>query len=229
MSWVVYAETVRRDLTSAWYYTALAIVAITGFGTARFNSPAAAWPALIFMLAIIRGCTPIGPEFSSGTLQLILVKPVNRSAYLLSRVAGVVTSVWIAAIVACVAELAGRAIFGTPIRFDVFGTALLNVAASSVLAVSLLTFIGSCTRAYFNVAIYFILQVGISVILALTVMGRNYPLLMRALGVINQNLFPDEPVGLDGHWLLLVCSNAAVALVAACLVFRLREVPYGGD
>jgi ABC-type transport system involved in multi-copper enzyme maturation permease subunit len=229
VSRVVYSETVRRDLTSVWYYTGLAIVAITGFGTARFNSPAAAWPALIFMLAIIRGCTPIGPEFSSGTLQLILVKPVNRSAYLLSRVAGVVTSVWLAAIVACLAELAGRAIFGTPIRLGVFGTALVNVAASSMLAVCVLTLFGSVTRAYFNVAIYLALQVGISVTMALSVMGQQYPLLMRALGEINRNLFPDEPVGLDGHWLLLVCSNAPVALVAACLFFRLREVPYGGD
>ena len=37
---------------------------------------------------LITGCGPIGPEFSSGTLQLILVKPINRATYLLSRVAG---------------------------------------------------------------------------------------------------------------------------------------------
>jgi ABC-type transport system involved in multi-copper enzyme maturation permease subunit len=229
VSWVVYSETVRRHLTSVAYWSLLGLLAIVAFGTARFNTPGAAWPPLITLLAIIAGCAPIGPEFSSGTLQLILVKPVNRSAYLLSRVAGVVTVVWIAAIVAAIAELLGRAVIDEPLHANILATTLLNVAISSVMVVSLLTFFGSFTRAYFNVAIYFVLQVGLGLVMALVAMGRRFPTMSRALQQVMNNLFPEEPRALDTPWLLMVLSNAAVALVLACLIFRRREVPYGGD
>ncbi len=229
MSWVVYSETVRRHLTSTAYWSLIALTAIVAFGTARFDSPGAAWPPLITLLAIIAGCAPIGPEFSSGTLQLILVKPVNRSAYLLSRVAGVVTAVWLAGIVAAVAELLGRAVMDKPIHANILGTTLLNVAISSVLVVSLLVFFGSFTRAYFNVAIYVGMQIVLGIVMALVAMGRRFPTVSRALQQVMNNFFPEEPRALDTPWLLMVLSNAAVALALACLIFRRREVPYGGD
>ena len=95
MNRVVIEETIRRHITSVGYLTYLAIVAIVAVAVSRFEHPAAVWPQLITILAIITGCGPIGPEFSSGTLQLILVKPVNRAEYLLSRVIGVVAVVWL--------------------------------------------------------------------------------------------------------------------------------------
>jgi hypothetical protein len=51
----------------------------------------------------------------------------------------------------------------------------------------------------------------------------------RVLLTIDQNLFPDLPPRLDPVWIMMVLSNAAVALLIACLVFRRREVPYGAD
>lgn len=228
MSWVVYSETVRRHFSIA-YWSLIALTAIVAFGTARFDTPGAAWPPLITLLAIIAGCAPIGPELSTGTLQLILVKPVNRSAYLLSRVAGVVTIVWIAGIVATVAELLGRAVMNKPIHATILGTTLLNVATTSVLVVSLLVFFASFTRAYYNAAIYVGLQIVLGIVMALVAMGRRYPTVSRALQQVMNNLFPEEPRALDTPWLLMVLSNAAVALVFACLIFRRREVPYGGD
>ena len=229
MSGVVYFETVRRHLTSIAFWGFVAFIALVALGTARFNSPAAAWPTLVALLAIIAGSQPIGPEFSSGTLQLILVKPVTRSAYLVSRVAGVVTVVWIAAAIGCAAELIGRALTSENVHATTLGTALLNGAAESLFTVALLTFFGSFTRAYFNVAIYLILQVGISVAMALTALGRRWPAVTQTLERLSRNLFPEAPRGVDVEWLLLVSSNAAVALVLACLLFRRREVPYGAD
>lgn len=229
MSWVVYSETVRRHLTSVAYWSLVALTMIVAFGTARFDTPGAAWPPLITLLAIIAGSAPIGPEFSSGTLQLILVKPVTRSAYLLSRVAGVVTAVWLAGLAAAVAELLGRAMMNKLLHPNILGTTLLNVAMSSVLVVSLLVFFGSFTRAYFNAAIYVGLQIVIGIAMALVAMGRRFPTASRALQQVMNNLFPEEPRLLDTPWMLMVLSNAAIALALACLIFRRREVPYGGD
>jgi ABC-type transport system involved in multi-copper enzyme maturation permease subunit len=229
VSGVVVGETVRRHLSSVAYWGFVALLAIVALGTSRFNSPAAMWPTLVSLLSIITGAALIGPEFSSGTLQLILVKPVNRSTYLLSRVAGVVLVVWLAAAVAAGAELLGRLLWTDSLRAAAVGTALANVAADAVFTVSLLTFFGSFTRAYFNVAIYVVLQFGLGIATAIAALARKYPMVIRTIEQISTNLFPEPPRGLDGPWLLLVFSNAAVALVAACFLFRSREVPYGAD
>ncbi len=240
MNRVVVAETLRRHVTSGPYLAYLALLAIVALGTSAFDKPAAAWPSLVTLLAFITGCGPIGPEFSSGTLQLILVKPVTRAAYLLSRVAGVVLAVWTAAIVAAMFELAGRAIWGQSVPFATIGSTLLSVMADAILTVSFLTFLGSITRAYFNIAIYFAGMVGFSMltmILAMIRQSRNalgrflieHTAIERTLSTVDLNLFPDLPPRLETQWFLMVLTNAAVALVLACLAFRRREVPYGAD
>ena len=229
MSLVVIEETVRRHVTTVAYWTFVGLLAIVAFGTARFNAPAAMWPTLVALLSIITGAALIGPEFSSGTLQLILVKPLNRSAYLLSRVAGVLLAVWLAAAIAAGAELLGRLALSQPLRAGVIGAALLNSAVDSLLAVALLAMLGSLTRAYFNVAIYVVLQAGLSVAMAVVALWRRFPSIVKALDTTSMNLFPDAPRGIDTRWLLMLLSNAAVALVIACFAFRNREVPYGAD
>ena len=229
MSWVVYSETVRRHLYSPGYGVTLAMFALAAFFSARFESLATVWPPLVQVLAVVLGCAPIGPEFSSGTLQLILVKPVNRAAYLLSRVAGVVTAVWIVGVAACAAELLGRAVHGQPLQAVFLGKTLLNVAIASILIASLLTLFGTFTRAYFNVALYMLLQIGLGVSLSLAALGRRFPAITRMLEQVLNNLFPEPPPNFNTAWTLMVLSNAAVALVLACFFFRRREVPYGAD
>jgi ABC-type transport system involved in multi-copper enzyme maturation permease subunit len=237
---VVVSETVRRHVTNAGYLSYLAFLAIVALGVSRFNRPASAWPSLVALLAIIAGCAPIGPEFSSGTLQLILVKPVKRWVYLLSRVAGVVLSVAIAAVLAGACELVGRLLWGTDIAALRIGTAIVNCFADALLTASLLVLLGSLTRAYFNAAIYLTLQFGLMALL--TVLGvlrasgkgvglflEHSPGIERGVTLVHNSLFPEFPPQLDTRWLLLVLTEAAVALALACLAFRTREVPYGAD
>jgi ABC-type transport system involved in multi-copper enzyme maturation permease subunit len=229
ISVVVVRETIRRHVTNIGYLTYVAFLPLLGFGVARFGPPGAAWPTLVGLLAIITGCGVLGPEFSSGTLQLILVKPIDRSTYLVSRVAGVVSIVWLAAIVACAGELVGRIASGN-IPWEVLGATLLNTAVLSILTVSLLAFFGSFTRAYINVALYMVLQIALSMLPPLIGMtGRDVATIVRGITFVQSNLFPDAPHRFNGPWLLLVLSNAAIALVLACFVFRNREVPYGAD
>jgi ABC-type transport system involved in multi-copper enzyme maturation permease subunit len=240
MNAVVIRETLRRHVTHPAYLGYLALMVIISLGVSVFNRPAAGWPSLVTLLALITGAGAIGPEFSSGTLQLILVKPVTRVAYLLSRVAGIVLSVWIAAGVCAVFEIIGRLLWTEVVPFGLVGSGLVNACVDSVLTVSLLVLLGSLTRAYFNAAIYLVLNIGLAmtgVVISLLRQSRNVigeflrgsNAIDRALMTIEQNLFPDAPMRLDERWLVMVLSNAAVALVLACLAFRRREVPYGAD
>ena len=228
MSRVVIEETIRRHVTNIAYLTYVVLLAIIGFGVSRFGSPGAGWPTFVGWLAIITGCGVIGPEFSSGTLQLILVKPINRATYLLSRVAGVVIVIWMAAFVALVAEAIGRMTTGN-VPWSALGRMFLNTAAASVLTVSLLALFGSMTRAYLNAALYVVLSIGLSMLPPVLGFAGAPPSIGRAVMLLDQNLYPTAPTGLYAEWQLMVLSNAAVALVLACWIFRNREVPYGAD
>mgnify|MGYP003575170161 CR=1 FL=1 len=230
LSGIVIRETIRRHVTHVGFMTYVAFLMIVAIGVSKFGPPAAGWPTLIGLLAIITGSGVIGPEFSSGTLQLILVKPINRSTYLLSRVAGVLCVVWLASLAPFLCEVIGRALIGE-IPWYAMGAKLLNTAVLAILTVSLLTFFGSFSRAYLNAALYVVLLAGLNIVPPMLGMaGRDRFLwLRRALDVIEQNLYPSAISGFDWKWLLLVLSNAAVALVLACFVFRNREVPYGAD
>jgi len=237
MNGTVIAETVRRHVTNVFYIALLLLLMMIGFGVASFNTPGAVWPSLIGLLAIITGAGLIGPEFSSGTLQLIVSRPLRRSGYLLSRVAGVITIIAIAATLAFLTESATRLLRGTHL---VPTAILVNLIAVSLSTCALLAFFGSVTRAYFNVGIYLFLQVSFSAgegILALVrgrggAMGeflRARPEIETSIAAVDQLLFPEVISRFDTAWLVRVLLVAAIALVLACIAFNRREVPYGAD
>lgn len=228
VSGIVIEETIRRHLTHIGYGVYLAFLVILAFGVSRFDAPAAAWPSLIGLLAIITGCGPIGPEFSSGTLQLILVKPIRRSTYLLSRVIGVVSVIWLAAIVTFLVELIGRVVRGY-VPWKPMSITLLNTCATALLTVALLTLLGSLTRSYLNVAIYVALSIALNILPSLLMIGRGYRTLAEAVVTVDRYLFPDVTPFFRMDWMLPLLALAATALVLACLAFQRREVPYGAD
>lgn len=227
MSGVVVLETLRRHVTNIAYIGAVAFMLIVAIAGSQFGPPGQSWPAFVTLLAIVLGSGVLGPEFSSGTLQLILVKPIRRATYLVSRVTGVVLAVWIAAALCFAVEVIAR-LAGDEVGWKALGTALVNSMADAVLIVSLLTFFGSFLRAYYSVALYFVILIALNTTLGLG--ARKLPTaVLDALRFLERNLFPDLPPRFDRDWLLMVVSNAAIAVVLACFVFRRREVPYGAD
>lgn len=248
MSGVVVVETVRRHLTRlAFVVILLMIVVIALAGSQIDDSTAWMWPSLISLLMLVVGAQLIGPEFSSGTLQLILSKPIGRSSYLLSRVAGVALVVWLVVWLCYATEMIGRLADGTAgEHVERLTAASVNLSLEAILVLSLLALFGTFTRAYFNIALYLVLQITIGMLIgALNAMQRladptsffgavgrflsEHPGIVKSVVTVDRNLFPDPPRALDAGWTMLVLSNAAVALLLACLVFRRREVPYGAD
>ena len=236
MSGVVILETLRRHVTSGAFLLFLLLIATIAVAGSQTTSPAWVWPAFAGLMTLILGAQLVGPEFSSGTLQLILAKPVGRSTYLLSRVIGVLLAIGVVIWTAFAAEMIGRLVAGNAgqhVRAMLATT--INLWCEAVLVLALLALIGSFTRAYFNIAVYLFVQFGLSMTLAgvgaAQKMGKlpDHPWIAKTLTTIDTNLFPDAPRVFDANWTLLVLSNAAVALVLACLLFRRREVPYGAD
>ena len=227
MSGVVFIETVRRHVQNVAYLVLLLVLAIVALIVGGSGGPAGLWVALASLIGIILGCQLIGPEFSSGTLQLVLAKPINRATSLLSRYAGVLAAVAIVFIVPMLFDLGGRLFVDNQSFAAGMIAAPLNNAISFVMAVALLALFGSMSRSYINVAIYYALEV--IFFLANGVLARKYPSVRTALANVTRNIFPQAPEEFDWRWMVMVLSNASVVLLLACLVFRKREVPYGAD
>jgi hypothetical protein len=162
---------------------------------------------------------------------------LRRTAYLLSRVAGVLTVVAMAAALAFLTESGTRLVRGGEV---VPWGLLLNVLAVALTTCSLLVLFGSFTRAYFNVAIYLLLSIGLSGAQGILALVRSrggrlgeflhvHPEIESAVTAIDLTLFPDPSARFDGQWLARSVVVAAVALALACALFNRREVPYGAD
>jgi ABC-type transport system involved in multi-copper enzyme maturation permease subunit len=245
MSATVVLETLRRHFAHIAYVGAVLAVMVLAASLGAMNAPVTAVYGPFSLFVILAGCQLIGPEFSKGTLQLILSKPIHRSSYLLARVAGVVIALWIAVALTFAADTIARSIGGHDFSWIEAGSAAVSAAANALLTCSMLALFGSITRSYLNVAIYLGGKIVISLIAGMfeaiqratrgvwgTIGGflRVHPGVIGGVRAVYRNLYPDDPsVAFDRNWLLMVVSNAAVALLLACVLFRRREVPYGAD
>jgi ABC-type transport system involved in multi-copper enzyme maturation permease subunit len=245
VSLVVIAETLRRHFAHLGYICALLIMIVIVATMAAIGAPSQAPYEMISLFTLIAGCQLIGPEFSKGTLQLILSKPVGRSTYLVSRVIGVVLAIWVAILVMFASDVGGRLIAGTPITWRAALSAMLVTALKALLVCCLLAFFGSFSRSYVNVGIYIGGQILLSMIFGMLSMMKNavsgemgaigailraHPIILKSLGAISSNLFPDGPaIPFDRNWIVMMFCNASAALLLACVIFSRREVPYGAD
>jgi ABC-type transport system involved in multi-copper enzyme maturation permease subunit len=244
MSSVVIVETLRRHFAHLGYISTLLIIIVIVAVMSAVGAPQAPYE-LIALFAMIAGCQLIGPEFSSGTLQLILSKPIGRSSYLLSRVVGVVLAIWVAIVVMFGSDVVGRLIAGTPIAWRAAFAAMVVSGLKVLFVCSLLALLGSFSRSYVNIGIYIAAQILLPMISGLLGMMRNaasgemavigaflraHPGVLKAVAAIDNTLLPDAPlIPFDRNWIVMILCNASVALLLACVIFSRREVPYGAD
>jgi len=230
----------RRHLSSGGFISFVIFLGLIGLFASGFAAPGSMWPSLVALLAIITGSAIIGPEFSTGALQLVVSKPIRRSVYLLSRVAGVLASVALAAIVGLTAEVFGRLLREGTAPWSRLASVFGGALAVSLLSIALLTFLGSLTRAYFNAAIYIGTEAALNAMLVvlgtLRVRGigfgaflAQHPIIERGVATVDDVLFASVPSELTMQFLARVAITVAVALTLACLAFERREVPYGSD
>lgn len=198
------------------------------------NTGLAAGTTVMF-LALTFGSGLIGADAASGVLQLVLVRPVTRPAYVFAR--------WLAA--SCLAAglaaaqtlliAAAIAVRGHPASWAALGGVLAyQVAAGfglTAVLLSLSTFIGGLGD----------LRAWVLALFGASVMRwggeiRGWPWLARMgheLGGVVMPTFPAESYGgLEPTvWLSAVtwCSTVTLALALAILIFNRREQSYGSS
>jgi ABC-type transport system involved in multi-copper enzyme maturation permease subunit len=243
MNLAVVAETVRRNLLSPGFIVFMAFVCVIAVGTTYLTGSPGSWQTFLGLIVIVTGAQLIGPEFSSGTLQLILVRPINRSVYVVSRWTGAALTILVAILIALAADAITMMSLGTVPWRPMLASAT-NRFADALLVCALLAFFGSFLRSYFNVAVLFMLQIGLGFLLDaieemrpgmtgmigwLVTFFNSHPAVGKAIAAVARNLYPARPSDFNMDYYLLILSNTAVALLLTCLIFRRREVPYGAD
>ncbi len=245
MSGTVFVETIRRHLGSIPFIAFLVMISLISAIAGAMGGPAQMWQGFVNLFVIVIACQLIGPEFSSGTLQLILAKPVTRSAYLLARAAGVVAVAWIGVWIPFAFDAGGRLLGqnGT-MEWSALASSAVNLSLDAFLICALMALFGSFTRSYLNVAIYFGLEIALALsgsaiesvtrdqfpgLHNLASFLRRNDWISRSVRAAMNNLFPSATPQFSRQWALMVVTNGAIALLLACMIFRRREVPYGAD
>ena len=243
MNLAVVTETLRRNLLSPGFIIYMAFMVVVAVGTTILTGSPGSWQTFLGLIVLVLGAQLIGPEFSSGTLQLILVRPINRSVYVVSRWTGMVLTILVAILIALSADMI--AVMGVgQVPWRPMLASATNRFADALLVCALLAFFGAFLRSYFNVAMLILLQIASGFLLGaieelrpgmpgmigwLGAFFDRHPVFGAAVATVARNLFPTRPNDFNMDYYLLILSNTAVALLLTCLIFRRREVPYGAD
>jgi len=194
-------------------------------------------PAVLAVLLLAPGS--VSRDISSGTVQMILARPIRRSEYLLGRYLGILAVYAAFLLVALLVTLAARPLlagtFGTP--DSLAATDLFRVAAGEwldgTLLAATLVFFSTFLPGIGDLLAYFMLQVGLGVA---STLGARFPAIAEGAKVARENLLPrvEWAEVLRGEGALGAAPGrfvlALVAfLVGALFVFSRREFTYGHD
>lgn len=240
-------EMVRRFLRQRFGSPAMAIalgvLALLTALQAALSDPEQAL-ATGFLAILLIAAGSVSKDASGGTLQMILARPIRRTAYLFGRYFGILAAYAIyLGVIAGLAFLCARALpvlLGPRPTASDFSVALLSRGVTSaflnaILFAAILLFFSTFLRGYADVLAYAVLQVLLGALPALgELLGK--PSLRQAGETLRANVLPNvewsrvlqgqnvlgEPTG---RWVLAV----TVFLTLAAAVFSRREFSYGRD
>jgi len=240
-------EMVRRFLRQRFGSPAMAIalgvlVLLTAIQAAASDPEQAVGTSFLAILLIAAGS--VSKDASGGALQMILARPIRRTAYLFGRYFGILAAyaVTLGAIIG-LTLLCARALpafFGPRSMTADFSVAALGRGAGAaflngILFAAILLFFSTFLGGYADVLGYILLQVLLGAIPALGDLLQK-PWLRRAGETLRSNVLPNvewkeilrgqnvlgEPTG---RWAFAVTAF----LVLAAVIFSRREFSYGHD
>jgi hypothetical protein len=231
----------RQKTRSPWTVGALGVMAFAAaIQSAGSSGESNLDIGYIAVLVLAAGC--VSRDVSSGSLQMILCRPVRRSDYLFGRYAGILAAYGALLVVSGGLALAlSRAflplagITPRPIGLDLLATAMAGAFLAGAGMAATILFLATFLPGYGDV-LGFVLLVPLFSLPDLASRILKAPWLATAGEVLRKNLIPtvdwtavlrgDQPVGeACGRWVF-----AAVAyLVLAVVVFSRREFTYGHD
>jgi len=222
----------RQRFTSPMRVGLLFIVTVFPLGAAILANDLAplAWPASAIALILAAGA--IGQDVSSGTLQLLLVRPVSRPSVLLHRwLASVIAAVGITIVLLLLATLALLAHKTQPNALDLVRMVLeaaCSAAGSAAVMVMLSTLVGGIGDVGLFVAAMIVTQMfsGLAML-------EHWDVLARACNEVQVVLSPQLSWAWMLHgtplsWFAITswASTVTLALAVGIARFNRRELSY---
>jgi ABC-type transport system involved in multi-copper enzyme maturation permease subunit len=176
----------------------------------------------------VLGANLLGHEVSSGALNLVLLRPISRRSYVISRVAGT----WAAIVLLFLVIGALTSLTHGTITAAIF-IHLANYATAALFVLSMFALFGSFTNGYFSAGLYFLWAIFVveglgAIVVALGAMGVNVPddlLDVPACAALVRATFASAPDELSAAGLAFIWIWSLAALALACFFFERRDLP----
>jgi ABC-type transport system involved in multi-copper enzyme maturation permease subunit len=222
----------RQRFTSPMRVGLLLIVTVFPLGAAIFANNLAPLAGPASAIALILSAGAIGQDVSSGTLQLLLVRPVSRPSVLLHRwLASVIAAVGITIVLLLLATLALLAHKTQPNALDLVRMVLeaaCSAAGSAAVMVMLSTLVGGIGDVGLFVAAMIVTQM-----LSGLAMLEHWEVLARACNEVQGVLSPQLSWAWMLHgtplsWFAITswASTVTLALAVGIARFNRRELSY---
>jgi len=232
MNATLVAAFLRQRFTSPMRVGLLLIVTVFPLGAAIFANDLAPLAGPASAIALILSAGAIGQDVSSGTLQLLLVRPVSRPSVLLHRwLASVIAAVGITIVLLLLATVALLAHKTQPNALDLVRMVLeaaCSAAGSAAVMVMLSTLVGGLG----DVALFFAALI-LSQMLEVLGTFQHWDWLVRACAEVHGVLSPQLSWewmlhGTPPSWFALASWASTVTLALAVGIARLnrRELSY---
>lgn len=182
------------------------------------------------MAGFVMAATLIGPEWHGTVLQLILIRPVRRADYVVSRYLGGLLATWMLYVIPSALQNPIAAWRHLPRNGSAVWISFGNHFSDSALMIALMVFLGCFARSYEHVIYYWVIRIAVNLLTTLD-QFPNAPMSFRSIAaVLDRNLFPTFSYTHFQHGVVLTAlSNAALCLLAACWVSTRRDLTYAGE
>jgi ABC-type transport system involved in multi-copper enzyme maturation permease subunit len=197
-------------------------------------SPAAGFSMLGdgYFIAIAIGAGMIGQEVASGTLPLMLTRPVTRSSFVISRWLGTALAAWLVMLAQALTAVALIAVRGAGVPWDGAGLFLANGALGVAGAAAILALLSALVDGLGDLGVLLMVFVSVQVAgLAARVGGWGW--LARAAQEIHGLVQPHldvapflGPAPVSWFEVVSYLSTVTLCLALAIVVLNRRELSY---
>jgi hypothetical protein len=188
-----------------------------------------------YFLALALAAGMIGQDLSSGTLQLLLARPVTRAQYVLSRWGAVAAGTFAIAVLQALLAALIMALRGAPVPWDQAARFLANGALLALGTSAVMALLSSLAAGLGDLGLLFLIFLSAQV-LEKVGMFKSWDWLTRGAGELLRALKPELDLAPFFHggpvaWLAVVSylSTVTLCLGLAVVVMNRRELSYASS
>lgn len=188
-----------------------------------------------YFLALALAAGMIGQDLSSGTLQLLLARPVTRAQYVFSRWGAVATGTFLLVVLQTMCAALVMLVRGAPVPWDQAALHLGNSALLALGTAAVMALLSSLAAGLGDLGLLFLIFISAQL---LNGMGRfkSWEWLVRGAGELSAALKPELDLAPFFHggpvaWLAVVSylSTVTLCLGLAVVVMNRRELSYASS